>query len=80
MEKTVKRKALFHKPTGKWIMLDVADACYGFLVDEIEQATLFLEDSTFFKIAEGVDFQFHGIDPDDFELRDVEVTYRLEKR
>ena len=77
-EKTVKWKALLHTPTGKWVKLDYADAVYGFLEDGIEQATLFPEGSTFSKVTEGVDFQFHQIDPDDFLLRDVEVTYRLE--
>jgi len=78
-EKTVKWKALLHIPTGRWVKLDYGDAVYGFLEDGIERATLFAEDSTFSKVTEGVDFQFHQIDPDDFEMRDVEVTYRLKE-
>jgi len=77
IETTVRRKALFHKPTGKWIALDYADAVYGGHVDGIEQATLFPENKTVSEVAEGVNFEFHNVDPDDFEMRDVEVTYRL---
>lgn len=77
MEKTVQRKAVFHRPTGKYVMIDMADALYGFAVDSIEEASLFPEDINLKGALDGVDLQFAQIDPDDFELRDVEVTYRM---
>lgn len=79
IEKTVKKKAVFHKPTGKWLILSHADAVYGTLEEGIEHATLFREGKErLSEIFEGVDFQFRPIDEDDFEFRDVEVTFRVE--
>ena len=79
MEKMVNRKALFHKPTGKWVMVDWSDSLNGFAVDGVEEATLFHEGTTIKDATDGVDLQFAQVDPDDFELRDVEVTYRTKE-
>ena len=79
MTKTVQRKALFHKPTGKWVMIDMADALYGFAVDGIEEATLYQDDVTLKSALDGVDLQFAQVDLDDFELKDVEVTYQTKE-
>ena len=74
MEKTIRKKAMWHKPTGKWMVFDFADALYGGTVDGVEEATLFEDGITVEGAMDGVS----GIDPDpaNFEMRDVEVTYR----
>ena len=82
MKKTVNRKAVFHKPTGKWVNIfskEEPEWLGGEAVDGVEEATLFLDDITLEKALDRVDLEFAQSDIDYFELRDVEVTYRTKE-
>jgi hypothetical protein len=79
MTTTVNRKAVFHEPTGKYVMTDWSDSLNGFAVDGIEEATLFQEDITLDAALDGINLQFAQNEPENFELRDVEVTYRIKE-
>ena len=78
MTRCVSMKVLRHKPTGKWVKLEMADALYGWVGDEIEGATLFPPDAKQDEVCDGVDFQFEKVQPENFELVDVTIDYKWE--
>jgi hypothetical protein len=77
MEVNIKRMALFHVPTGKWVAIGMADSLYGGAVDGVEEATLLPLDITLDSALEGVDMQFAERAVSNFELKVVELTYRV---
>lgn len=73
----VQAKVLWHKPTRCWVRLSMMDGWYAFLTDKIEEAELFFTTKKkVFERLESAFCEFKLCEPKNFEIRNVEVTYR----
>ena len=74
----VKSKVLWHKPTKSWVHFYMMDGLYASTTQKMEEASLFADKTNkeIFECLENAYKEFPNNEKKNFEIRDVEVTFR----